>query len=101
MMGKKQKDVPSLRQRFSAAIALPPLPESNVPQLSLDGDKALVIRQHRGLLEYGENRIRVAASRFDICVNGNALLLRAMDGDDICISGQIFTVEYQYRERTE
>lgn len=101
MMGKKQKEAPSLRQRFSAAIALPPPPEYGVPQLSLDGDRMLVIRQHRGLLEYGENQIRVAASRFDICVDGDRLSLRAMDGDDICICGQIFSVEYQYRERTE
>ena len=94
MMEQKQKETARLRQRLRAAMALP-------QQLTLDGDRQLTIQRHQGLLEYGEARIRVAAKPFEICVTGDRMLLRAMDSDCICIGGQIFSVEYQYRERTE
>lgn len=101
MMEQKQKETARLRQRLRAAMALPQQLDEGAPQLTLDGDRQLTIQRHKGLLEYGEARIRVAAKPFEICVTGDRMLLRAMDSDCICIGGQIFSVEYQYRERTE
>lgn len=101
MMEKKQRDRQSLRQRFTEAFTLQPISEGGGPQLLLGGDRCLTIRQHCGLLEYSEGQIRVAARRYEICVCGRNMLLQAMDGDDICIHGQIFSVEYRAGERTE
>lgn len=101
MMEKKQKDRQSLRQRFTEAFTLQPISEGGGPQLLLEGDRCLTIRQHCGLLEYSEGQIRVAARRYEICVCGRNMLLQAMDSDDICIHGQIFSVEYRAGERTE
>ncbi len=101
MMEKKQKVRQSLRQRFTEALALQPISEGGGPQLLLEGDRCLTIRQHCGLLEYSESQIRVAARQYEICVCGRNMLLQAMDGDDICICGQIFSVEYRAGERTE
>ena len=77
------------------------LPEgmlSGMPQLTLDGDRQLLVERHCGIVEYGTQRIRIAAKSFTIELLGDRMQLVAMDGDNIRICGKIFSVAYLYRE---
>lgn len=68
------------------------------PQLSLDGDRTLVVEHHQGILDYGPEEVLVAAGGLRIRVKGRDLRLAAMDGDGLCLCGQIREIAYEIRE---
>lgn len=77
------------------------LPEgmmAGLPQLTLDGDMQLLVERHRGIVEYGDQCIRIAAKGFTIEITGQQLYLVALDQDCVRIRGRILGVNYRYRE---
>lgn len=97
----KTKPRVSLRQRLRLAAEQLDLPEGFLqgePMLTLDGDRSMMIERHRGIVEYGEERICIAARGYSIEVQGERLRLTAMDGESIHISGRIIGVCYHWQE---
>jgi len=91
----------SLRQRIRSAAEQMDLPEGmlrGMPQIFLDGNIQLLVERHMGIVEYGTERIRIAAKTFTIEIAGENLHLMAMDGDSIRIRGVIHCVMYLYKE---
>ena len=70
---------PSLR--LPGREGAPPGLWGSRPQLSLDGDRTLVVEHHQGILDYGPEEVLVAAGGLRIRVKGRDLRLAAMDGD--------------------
>lgn len=98
---KSTKPRETLRRRIQLAAQQLDLPEGMLagqPQLTLDGKAQLLIEQHKGLLEYGEQEIRISARGMVIQVQGNHLYLAAMDQDAIRIRGTILGVRYLEQE---
>ncbi len=96
----KEQKKPTLRQQIREAAEQLDLPEGFLygqPLLTWDGDLQLMIERHRGITEYGEQRICVAAKDYTICIAGERMHLTAMDRGGIRIRGRIFSVTYQYR----
>ncbi|MBR5537367.1 MAG: YabP/YqfC family sporulation protein [Clostridia bacterium] len=69
-----------------------------LPQLTLDGDGQLLVERHRGIVEYGTERIRIAAKEMTVEVLGSGLRLTAMDRDSIRVCGRISAVAFLDRE---
>ena len=89
------------RARIQAAAQQLDVPEGmlrGLPQLTLDGDGQLLVERHRGIVEYGSRRIRIAAKEMTVEVLGDDLHLTAMDRDSIRIRGRISAVAYLDRE---
>ena len=96
-----QKQSQSLKARIRAAAEQLDVPDGmlrGLPQLMLDGDGQLLVERHRGIVEYGPQRIRIAAKEMTVEVLGSDLHLTAMDRDSIRIRGCIRTVAYLDRE---
>ena len=90
-----------LRTRIRAAAEQLDVPEGmlrGLPQVMLDGDRQLLVERHLGIVEYGTQRIRIAAKEQTIEVLGSDLHLTAMDRDSIRIRGRIAGVSYQSKE---
>ena len=64
-------------------------------QITLDGDRWVLIEGHRGILDYEDARILIAGKERNIAVEGQQLSLSAMDADRICIRGLIRRIEYR------
>ena len=78
------------------------LPEGmlrGLPQITLDGDLQLLIERHRGITEYGTQRIRIATKSFTVELTGKDMHLVAMDRENIRIRGRITGVQYLYQEQ--
>ena len=72
---------------------------SGLPQITLDGDLQLLIERHRGITEYGTQRIRIATKSFTVELTGKDMHLVAMDRENIRIRGRITGVQYLYQEQ--
>ncbi len=95
----KTKNTPTLRQQLREAAEQLDLPEGMLqgqPLLTWDGDLQLMIERHRGIIEYGEECIRVAAKDYTIRILGQRMHLSAMDRSSIRIRGRIHSVCYEY-----
>ncbi len=66
-----------------------------VPRLTITGNGNALIENHKGLVEYGSERIVVSGGRLLLCINGVRLELEAMNREEIRITGQILSVDYQ------
>ena len=96
-----QRQSAELKARIRAAAEQLDVPEGmlrGLPQLMLDGDGQLLVERHLGIVEYGTQRIRIAAKEMTIEVLGSDLHLTAMDRDSIRIRGRIASVAYLDRE---
>jgi len=87
----KWRDLP---MEAAEKFDLPADAVAGLPKLTITGKARVVIENHKGLLEYGESMIEVNGGRVRIRVNGAGLELRAMNKDDLVITGQIVSVEF-------
>jgi sporulation protein YqfC len=74
---------------------LPPEALSGVPKLTLTGSRRVLVENHRGLLEYSRERIEINGGRVRLRLLGEGLELRAMNGSDILVTGDIYSVELE------
>ena len=86
-------------QRLSGTIyesndALP-----GVPIVELAGDRRVLIENHRGVTEYGMEKICVKVKYGLLCICGCDMELAKMTKDQLVITGQIGSVTIQRRGR--
>ena len=68
----------------------------DLPRITLTGGKRVVIENHKGLMDYGNQLILVAGGRVNIKITGTNLELRAMTQDALLITGEVFAAEFLY-----
>ena len=71
-----------------------------LPGLSLVeicGSKRVLIENHRGIVSYGCNEVRVNVKDGQICVAGESLMISKMSKDKLVIIGKIHCVKMQGR----
>ncbi|MBQ4652415.1 MAG: sporulation protein [Oscillospiraceae bacterium] len=64
-------------------------------KLTLTGGSRLLVENHTGLLEYGEERMIVSCMKGKIIIYGSELRLVGMNADELAIAGSIKSVEWE------
>lgn len=75
-------------------LELPPETAGAAKLTVTDGRLALV-ENHRGLLEYGEDQIRVGTGRGQLVLRGSGLTLGAMSARELLIRGELLSAEWE------
>lgn len=68
--------------------------DRSLPRIEILGDRRVIVENHRGILEYGGERMRIACGRLTLCITGEGLELRALSLRELAVSGRIHAVEY-------
>ena len=63
-----------------------------LPRLELEGDRYLLVELLDGILEYGPERIRLAAGPLVVQIDGRELEIASMDRGSLAIRGRISAV---------
>jgi sporulation protein YqfC len=84
----------NLRQRFASMLELPGDALLDAARVSMVGDRELVVENHRGLLEYKEERLMLAVPEGKLLVCGTGLGIASIAPDQIVITGKMRSVEY-------
>lgn len=82
----------SMIERLSSITDLPDEPIPGQPLLELYGTHRALVEHHCGVIEYGDERIRVKVKFGNICIDGTALELKRMTKGQLIISGSIHSV---------
>lgn len=81
--------------RIDKILELPKEVYSNIPKISIIGFDEMLIENFKGILEYEEFYIKISTYIGIININGYNLNLENMTNDDIKVTGQIESFEFE------
>ena len=84
-----------LPEETAERFDLPADAVAGVPKITITGKMRVLVENHKGLLSYAEDCVEILGGRTRVCIRGNGLELRAMDRNDLIITGQVLSVEFQ------
>lgn len=82
-----------LLERTAEALDLPGDVVAGLPHIELTGSRELRMENHKGILAYGGEEIRISGGKLEITVRGRELELRAMNAGQLFITGTIQGVD--------
>ncbi|MGQ9779346.1 MAG: sporulation protein YqfC [Bacillota bacterium] len=83
-----------LGRRLADLLDLPPEVVLALPKLTLVGDARLTLENHRGLIEYGPQIVRVSTDRGEIKIEGAALTIKSILKEEILLAGRIHAIYF-------
>ncbi|NLI60230.1 MAG: sporulation protein YqfC [Clostridiales bacterium] len=90
----RKKKLQEVKSTVSEMFELPKEITLNMPKISLIGNNQMLVENHRGIIEYTPNLIRVNSTVGVIRIQGNELKLRNIATEDIMINGGIKSMEF-------
>lgn len=65
----------------------------DLPRLTMIGDRQLYIENHRGVLHFSSDRLRLALSKGELEVTGEDLVIRTIWTEEVFVEGVIKHIE--------
>ncbi len=92
MTGLKKRT--ELLESLADTLKLPSDALAGAAKLTVTAGKRVLIENHRGILEYGAERIVVCAGREKLLLSGTGLHLLGMNRRELLIGGSLQLVEW-------
>ncbi|MFZ5591039.1 MAG: sporulation protein YqfC [Bacillota bacterium] len=67
----------------------------DLPRVVVVGNMQVSVENHRGIVEYTQEKVRISTGACQVVITGNELCLRNILPDEICVEGSIKSIEYQ------
>jgi sporulation protein YqfC len=83
-----------LGRRLADLLEIPEDIVLDLPRVTLVGNLQLVMENHRGIVEYGPERVRLALAQGELVVSGSDLALVSLSEEEIIVEGQISRIEF-------
>ena len=83
-----------LRKNMTDALELPGEIMLNLPLISLVGREEITIENYKGILEYGEETVRISTAAGILRMQGQGLCLKQLSAECIVMTGKIERVEF-------
>lgn len=84
----------SIKNTVSEVLELPKDIMLNLPKITLVGKIQLYIENHKGIIEYGTEVIRINTNEGILKVYGKDLVIKNIITEEILVVGQIDSVEF-------
>ncbi len=83
------------KKRLSEFLEIPNDVMLNLPRVVLMGNLQAFIENHRGILEYTPQIVRVGIEEGELEITGEKLILRNILPDEICVEGMIKAITFK------
>jgi sporulation protein YqfC len=90
----RRKRLEDMKSAVSEMFELPREITLNLPKISMIGTNQMLVENHKGIIEYTPQRIRVNSTSGVIRVQGTDMKLKNIAADDIMITGGIQQIEF-------
>jgi sporulation protein YqfC len=88
-----------LARRVADLFELPKDVVMDLPTVTLLGNLQCFVENHRGIIEYLPERVRVNTTRGEVVITGRGLGIGSISQEDLVIDGRITGVVFQDWER--
>ena len=92
MLRKKDEATPS--ERLASALSLPKEVVCNLPEITMTGNKTLMVENHKGIIDCGEELLRLNTLSGILTVKGHEFDLLTVTDEVIVLSGSISAMEF-------
>ncbi|MFC4778521.1 sporulation protein YqfC [Paenibacillus sp. GCM10023252] len=82
-----------LRKLTADVLDLPQDVVYDLPRITLIGNRQLYIENHRGVIHFSSDRLRLALSKGELEVSGRELVIRTIWTEEVFIEGFIKHIE--------
>jgi sporulation protein YqfC len=89
---KNRKD--AVRQAMAEFLDIPRDLVMDLPTVTVVGRNELYIENHRGVIEYNINRLRINLSRGHLEIEGKELEIKALMADEMKVTGEVLAIKY-------
>jgi len=89
------KEARSWQRGLADILELPREIILNLPRLTVVGTMQCLLENHRGVIEYTGERIRIAVTDGEIIISGTNLVIRTLAGEEVAVEGKISAVHYE------
>lgn len=83
-----------LKETLSNALELPKDIVLDVAKVTLVGSNNITVENHKGILEYNEDQIRVNTGSGVLAIAGSKLIIKSILQEEISITGEIRGITY-------
>ncbi|BAF59069.1 hypothetical protein PTH_0888 [Pelotomaculum thermopropionicum SI] len=83
-----------VKRQFSDFLEIPGDVVLDMPRITLVGNIQLLVENHRGIIEYTPEGVRISVGEGELAVTGENLALRNIIPDELCIEGVIRTLSF-------
>lgn len=83
-----------VQRQFSEYLEIPGDVMLDLPKIILVGNIQLFIENHRGIIEYTPEGVRVSVGEGEVAVTGQDLMLRNILPDELCVEGRIRSLKF-------
>jgi sporulation protein YqfC len=81
--------------KFTAKMLdLPPDVVTDVPRMTMIGNMQLYVENHRGVIHFSDEQLKLALTKGQLEVTGKQLVIRAILSEEVFIEGIIQDVRY-------
>lgn len=82
-----------LLEGFTGQLEMPQEVFLDLPQAILTGDRSIQIENHKGILEYSPQKIRVRTGQGEMIVTGTHMKIASIFQEEVLIGGRITGVQ--------
>lgn len=91
---RMSKKIDNIKNNIADALELPKDIVLDLPKITLIGNIQLYIENHKGIVEYSKERIRVNSKNGIIRIIGKKMVIKNIVTDEILITGEILNIEF-------
>jgi len=83
-----------MKRQVAEALDLPKEVLLDLPLISITGKEEITVENHKGILAYSDDMIRIGTKAGTIRVGGSKLYLKQLSADALVIGGELSCVEF-------
>jgi len=84
-----------MQQKLGKALDIPNDIILDLPKITLIGNVQLYIENHRGIIEYSPETIRIAVGIGELEISGSTLMIRTISKDDLHLDGEVEAIRFR------
>lgn len=83
-----------VKEKISEALELPKDITLDIPKLTVMGTDSVTVENHKGVIDYCDNKISINTGCGILVINGKKLIIKSIIQEEIIILGKISSISF-------
>lgn len=83
-----------IRHKLADLLEMPREVVMDLPKVTIVGNLQVLLENHRGIIEYSPERLRISVNLGEIIISGEGLVLRNILPEQIVVEGKVISISF-------